>query len=248
VARILPEAAAKPVPARVCSRRASARLRSPSGSSFEDHAGIVHVVSVDGKLLEGRHFRVRQKSEPDVHRTEECAPRAQSLNPRPFLSNDSCRLGMANAPSSRTGATFNNSRRDVWANLRSFTVRRNSVGRRSGGAGGAAATDGVSGASERTTSEPALCASCDWGFSLSGLMFPESMITLRQVPPPWDSAEGRKLRQHTKLRHHTMSEYHVRSARTDSGQVITFESADWLVFCPFSGHTEGRSFPQSAGL
>src|SRR6266481_3327481 len=48
---------------------------------------------------------------------------AQSLMPRPALSSGSCKFGMANAPSARTGVSFNNSRRVTVANLR-VSVRR----------------------------------------------------------------------------------------------------------------------------
>ena len=43
---------------------------------------------------------------------------AQSLKPRPVLSSGSRRGGMANAPTANTGASFNNSRRVTFLNLR----------------------------------------------------------------------------------------------------------------------------------
>ena len=48
---------------------------------------------------------------------------AQSLNPNPFFSKTCCTLGMANIPSAMTGATFSNSRRDIWENLAGSTLR-----------------------------------------------------------------------------------------------------------------------------
>src|SRR5271169_1094260 len=48
---------------------------------------------------------------------------AQSLNPSPFLSSQSCTVGTANAPSAITGVTLSNSRRLIWRNLFCSTFR-----------------------------------------------------------------------------------------------------------------------------
>src|SRR5206468_5764274 len=44
-------------------------------------------------------------------------PEAQSLNPRPALSNGVCSGGIANAPSATTGVSFSNSRRLIFLNF-----------------------------------------------------------------------------------------------------------------------------------
>src|SRR6516225_9686878 len=67
-----------------------------------------------GNLLKG----VSSESEKVVARWPERnnSFEAQSLNPSPVLSSDSCSLGMANAPSAITGVSFSSSRRLVLLN------------------------------------------------------------------------------------------------------------------------------------
>ena len=82
---------------------------------FKNHARIVHVIVVDGKLC--------QRSQVGILESRRQVPGAEQPRRHPvaesktFSSNDSCKLGIAKAPSTSTGVSLSNSRRFIRRNF-----------------------------------------------------------------------------------------------------------------------------------